>query len=142
LADFVQQAHVRGILLIAGDYAEARGPYATVSQVLQSGIIGRHGLARIAFAGHPEGHPKVASTELRRALLEKVQLATAANLEVRLVTQFFFDHSPFLRWAEETRAGVEARIVGGLAGPANLARHFKFALRCAHSGDGGQSIRA
>ena len=65
-------------------------------------------------------------------------LAAQAGLEVTLVTQFFFEHKPFLHWVGELRArGVGARLVG-VAGPARPATLLKFAMRCGV----GPSIRA
>jgi methylenetetrahydrofolate reductase (NADPH) len=52
-------------------------------------------------------------------------------LELTLVTQFFFEETPFLAWVRELRsAGVEARIVGGVAGPTKLSSLIKYAMRC------------
>ena len=139
LADLVSSAGVAEILLVAGDYAKAVGPYSAVRDILRSGALEKHGLKRLSVAGHPEGHPKVALDELRHAELEKVVFATEAGLEVTLLTQFFFEHSPFLEWVSMLRSrGIHARTVGGLAGPAGLATLFKFALRCGV----GPSIRA
>jgi methylenetetrahydrofolate reductase (NADPH) len=139
LADLVARAQVEEVLLIAGDYAQAVGPYSTVADVLATGALKKHGLKRVSLAGHPEGHPKVALDELRRAEREKVVLATQAGLDVTLVTQFFFEHTPFLKWVGELRAqGVRTRIVGGLAGPAGIATLLKFAMRCGV----GPSVRA
>jgi methylenetetrahydrofolate reductase (NADPH) len=139
LGDLVSDAHVREVLLISGDYATPIGPYSAVSEILRSGVLSRHGLTRVSIAGHPEGHPAVVLDEIRRAEREKVQLAKAAHLEVTVVTQFFFESAPFLEWVRDLRAhGVQARIVGGLAGPASLATLFRFAKRCG----AGPSIRA
>ena len=81
----------------------------------------------------------MALDELRHAEREKVLLATEAGLDVTLVTQFFFEHTPFLEWVSMLRShGIRARTIGGLAGPAGLATLFKFALRCGV----GPSIRA
>lgn len=139
LADFVRSAQVQEVLLIAGDYPQAVGPYATVSEALGSGLLNKHGLKGISVAGHPEGNPKVALDEVRRAEREKVMLAAEAGLDVTLLTQFFFEPTPFLEWVSELRShGIRARIVGGLAGPAGLATLFRFARRCGV----GPSIRA
>jgi methylenetetrahydrofolate reductase (NADPH) len=93
----------------------------------------------VSLAGHPEGHPKVALDEIRRAELEKVELADRAGLHTSLLTQMFFDAAPFIDWARELRSrGVRCRIVGGVAGPARITTLFKFALRCGV----GPSIRA
>lgn len=139
LGELVRSAQVREVLLIAGDYPRALGPYATVVDVLNSGLLDRHGLRRVSLAGHPEGHPRVSLDEIRRAECEKSTLAQEAGLEVTLLTQFFFESAPFLKWAHELRSrGVAARIVGGLAGPASIATLFRFAMRCGV----GPSIRA
>jgi methylenetetrahydrofolate reductase (NADPH) len=139
LANLVDRSQIDEVLLIAGDYAEAAGPYSTVADVLASAAIGKHGLTRVSLAGYPEGHPKVALDEVRRAEREKVMLATQAGLDVTLVTQFFFDHTPFLQWVGELRAqGIRARVVAGLAGPAGLPTLIRFAIRCGV----GPSVRA
>jgi len=98
----------------------------------------RHGLTRVSVAGHPEGHPKVRPADIRRAELDKARAAEAAALELTLLTQFFFEPAPFLKWAGELRAaGVRARLVGGLAGPTSLGTLIKFAARCG----AGPSVR-
>jgi methylenetetrahydrofolate reductase (NADPH) len=139
LASLAGNAGVKEVLLIAGDHPAALGPYACVSDILHSGLLSKHGYQRVSLAGHPEGHPKVALEVIRRAELEKAQLAAAAGLDTTFLTQFFFESAPFLQWSSELRAqGVRARLVGGLAGPAGLATLFKYALRCGT----GPSIRA
>ena len=139
LAALAADAQVREVLLIAGDHPEPVGPFLTVSDVLRTGALRSHGLTRVSVAGHPEGHPKLTLDEIRRWERRKVALAVEAGLEVTVVTQFFFDHSPFLDWVRDLRLqGVRARIVAGLAGPAGLATLFRFALRCG----AGPSIRA
>jgi methylenetetrahydrofolate reductase (NADPH) len=139
LRGLVREAQISEVLLIAGDYAQALGPFDCVADVLRSGALAEHGLRRVSLAGHPEGHPKVALDEIRRAELEKVELADRAGLHTSLLTQMFFDAAPFIDWARELRSrGVRCRIVGGVAGPARITTLFKFALRCGV----GPSIRA
>jgi len=129
----------REVLLIAGDYPQPTGPYASVADVLRTGKLKAHGLQRVSLAGHPEGHPKVALAEIRRAEIEKAHLAYDAGLETTLLTQFFFEAQPFLDWTAQLRAdGVKARLVGGLCGPASIATLFRYAVRCG----AGPSIRA
>lgn len=139
LAQAVRSAGVNEVLLIAGDYPHSSGPYATVADVLRTGKLGEHGLSRVSLAGHPEGHPKVALTEIRRAEREKAQLARSLGLETTLLTQFFFEAHPFLDWASQLRSEVAGvRLVGGLSGPASIATLFRYAVRCGV----GPSIRA
>jgi methylenetetrahydrofolate reductase (NADPH) len=139
LRELVREAQITEVLLIAGDYAEALGPFHCVADVLRCGVLSGHGLHRVSLAGHPEGHPKVALDEIRRAEREKVELVDRAGLDASLLTQMFFDAVPFIDWARELRSsGVRCRIVGGVAGPARITTLFKFALRCGV----GPSIRA
>jgi methylenetetrahydrofolate reductase (NADPH) len=127
------------LLLIAGDYARPLGPYREVMQVLRTGKLQKYGFTRVSVAGHPEGHPSVPMDEIRRAQLEKSRVAAADGLEVTLVTQFFFEASPFIGWARDLRAaGAGARIVAGLAGPAKIVRLLQLARHCGV----GPSIRA
>jgi methylenetetrahydrofolate reductase (NADPH) len=139
LLELVAQAKVQEVLLIAGDYDSAVGPYANVSDVLRTGALERAGVRRVSLAGHPEGHPKVALDVIRNAEREKLQLAAIAGLTPRFLTQFFFESEPFFAWIEELRRdGIQVETVAGLAGPSRLATLFKFALRCG----AGPSIRA
>jgi methylenetetrahydrofolate reductase (NADPH) len=131
LSGFVETAQVDEVLLISGDYSQALGPYTEVLQVLNSGALQRHGLRRVTVAGHPEGHPKVRLADIRRAELDKARWAEHAGVELTLLTQFFFEQQPFLNWVRELRSGgVQARVVGGLAGPTRLSTLIKFAMRC------------
>lgn len=134
----VVRSGAQEVLLIAGDYARAVGPYSQVSDVLRADTLKRHGLSRVSFAGHPEGHPTIGTDELRRAQLEKAALA--ASLETTFVTQFFFEAAPFLSWASDLRAqGIKrARLIAGLAGPAAITSLLKYAKRCGV----GPSMRA
>jgi methylenetetrahydrofolate reductase (NADPH) len=135
----ISEGGVNEVLLIAGDYPQAAGPYSTVADVLRGAVLEAHGISRVSLAGHPEGHPKVALEEIRRAEHEKAALARAAGLDATFVTQFFFEAQPFLDWAATARAsGIGARLIGGLSGPAGIATLFKYAMRCGV----GPSIRA
>ena len=138
-ARLVGAAGVEEVLLLSGDYPQGLGHFSRVEDVLSTGVLARHGVKRVSFAGHPEGHPKVPVEEIRRAERAKVVAAGESGLQASLVTQFFFEADPFLSWERELHAsGVRARLVAGLAGPARITTLFKFALRCG----AGPSIRA
>jgi len=135
----LRDAGAREVLLIAGDYARPVGPYHCVAEILRGEELQKHGFTRVSVAGHPEGHPSVPADEIRRAQLEKARIGAAAGLEVTLVTQFFFEASPFVQWARDLRsAGVESRIVAGLPGPASIAKLLQLARHCGV----GPSMRA
>lgn len=135
----LRAANARELLLISGDYRQARGPFSDVLTVLKSGRLAAHGYSRVSLAGHPEGHPSVPRGEIRDAQIEKTRCALHQGLEVTLVTQFFFEAKPFLEWARDLRnAGVTARLVAGLPGPAGVAQLLKLARHCGV----GPSLRA
>lgn len=135
----LREAGARELLLISGDYPQARGPFPEVLRVLEGGRLHAHGFDRVSFAGHPEGHPAVPAAEIRRAQIAKARLAAEQGLEVTLVTQFFFESGPFIEWARDLRlAGVTARLVAGLPGPAGVAKLLKLARLCGV----GPSLRA
>ncbi len=139
LRDLAKDARVEEVLLVAGDAPRAAGPYTCVAEALREPALRGAGLKRVSFAGHPEGHPRVALDTIRRAERDKAAIAAALGLEAAFVTQFVFEAAPFLAWARAMRSdGVRARIVAGLAGPAKVSTLLKYALRCGV----GPSIRA
>jgi methylenetetrahydrofolate reductase (NADPH) len=135
----VTKCRVEEVLLLSGDYPQGAGAFSRVEDAMRTGVLSKYGLRRVSVAGHPEGHPKVELAEIRRAEKAKAAIAAEAGLQASFVTQFFFESEPFLSWAKEMRAaGVQARLVAGLAGPAKITTLFKFAMRCG----AGPSIRA
>jgi methylenetetrahydrofolate reductase (NADPH) len=139
LRELVARAGVRRVLLIAGDRADSLGPFSEALDVMRSDSLATFGIRQVTVAGHPEGHPRISSSELRRAERDKVACAANNGIALEFLTQFFFEPAPFLGWVKQLRAsGVRARVVAGLAGPARLATLFKYALRCGV----GPSIRA
>ena len=139
IAALAGDADVHRLLLIAGDRADPLGPFAQTLDVLASDLLWRYAVRHVTVAGHPEGHPRIAYGDLKRAEREKIACAAERGIELTFLTQFFFEAAPFLEWVRELRRnGVRARVVAGLTGPARLATLFKYALRCGV----GPSIRA
>jgi methylenetetrahydrofolate reductase (NADPH) len=134
----VGEAGVESILLIGGDDSPV-GPFRASLDLLATGVVERHGIGRVAFAGYPEGHPAIDGRTLDAALQAKVALAHQRELDVSLVTQFGFEAGPILRWIASLRAkGVFCPVRVGVAGPASVATLAKFAVRCGI----GASLRA
>jgi methylenetetrahydrofolate reductase (NADPH) len=130
-------AGVDSVLLIAGDRGLPSGPFDSSAALLETGLFQRFGIRNIGVAGHPEGHPVVASDKLDAALAEKKALAQRAGLSMWVVTQFCFEAEPVLAWAARQKdLGLPVWV--GLAGPASLPRLLRFAALC---GVGG-SVRA
>jgi methylenetetrahydrofolate reductase (NADPH) len=141
--DFLQraaaEAGVKAAMIIGGDPDHPVGPFPDAHDLLASGLVGHHGLREVAFAGYPEGHPRIAARTLDEALRAKVALARRQGLEVSLVTQFGFDAAPILRWIASLRTqDIVCPVLVGIAGPATVATLAKFAVRCGI----GASLRA
>jgi len=141
--DFLQRAEaeaaVTAALIIGGDPDHPVGPFPDAYDLLASGLIEHHGLREVAFAGYPEGHPRISARTLDEALRAKVELAGRQGLDVSLLTQFGFDAAPILRWIAALRArDIVCPVLVGIAGPATVATLAKFAVRCGI----GASLRA
>ena len=135
LDDFLTRVHgeadVRRILLIAGDIAVPRGPFASTLDVCRSGVIENHGIDRVTIAGHPEGHPQVDKDEAFASIAARRDWGRAAGIDVDMITQFCFESEPILDLMKALEArGIDMPVTVGLAGPATPATLMKFALRC------------
>lgn len=125
------QAHVNRLLVIAGDSDRTPGPYTSAIEVIESGLLQRHGITEVMIAGYPEGHPRISNDVLDRALAAKIEAAEQTGLGVVVVTQFGFSAERIAGWIERMRdLGVEQQIRIGMAGPTNLATLLRFARRC------------
>lgn len=132
LENLSSQAEIKAALVIAGgNYDQPLGPYSSSMSLVNSGILERHGIGDLRFAGHPEGHPLVGNADLMNALLEKQQYGERRRLPVSLVTQFFFDFAPVAEWARQlSRSGICLPIKVGLHGISTLSGLIKQARFC------------
>jgi methylenetetrahydrofolate reductase (NADPH) len=134
-----EDAGVTQVLLLGGDMARPAGPFHSALVLLSTGVVERHGIAALVFAGYPEGHPHIDNGALHAALLAKLEVARQRGLATSLVTQFGFEAPPIQRWIAARRAeGITCPIRIGLAGPATVATLAKYAVRCGI----GASLRA
>ena len=124
-------AGVDSLLLVAGDRAEAAGPYPDAPAVLDSGLLAEHGFRSLGVAAHPEGHPFVDRGRLDSALSRKMEYAAATGTRMWVVTQFGFSPAPFLNWlARIEDAGCTLPVRIGVPGPARLHTLTIYAARC------------
>jgi methylenetetrahydrofolate reductase (NADH) len=139
LARLSEMADITRALVIAGDVDRPRGPFASSLDVMQTGLLQKHGINSVLVAGHPEGHPAVTEEVMRVALCEKVAYARETGLDVQIVTQFCFDANTVVNWLVRIRrCGIDAPLRIGVAGPASTASLMKFAMHCGI----GNSLRA
>ena len=125
------EAGVTQALIVAGDIARPAGDLQSALQVLESGLLEKHGIRTIGVAGHPEGHRDVSDPALRDALKRKNAYAAQTGTDVYIVTQFVFSAGPVIDW-EASHGGDIGRlpITVGLPGLANAKTLFKYAMEC------------
>ena len=122
---------VRRLLVIGGDRDAPAGAFHHAIEVIESGSPQNRGIREIGIAGYPEGHPRVAATEIDRALAAKIEAASATGLGVHIVTQFAFAPAPILAFIARLRdTGIEQTVRIGLAGPASVATLLRYAAIC------------
>src|SRR5262245_50868135 len=80
------EAAVRRALVIAGDRDQPAGPFRSAIEVIDGGMLRRHGLIEIGIAGYPDGHPRLAQHDLDRALADKIHAAETTGMSVHIVT--------------------------------------------------------
>jgi methylenetetrahydrofolate reductase (NADPH) len=122
---------VTQVLIVAGDNAQPEGELTSGLQVLESGLLEKHGIRTLGVAGHPEGHRDVSDEVLRDALRRKNAYAARTGADVRIVTQFAFTPDPVIAWEASHGADIgRLPITVGLPGLATTKTLLKYALDC------------
>lgn len=120
LLDRLAAAGVDDAFVVAGDAAEAAGPYPDGLALLEAMADRGHPFARLGVPGYPEGHHLIDDEALWAALAAKQRHATY------VVTQMCFASATICRWVAEARErGVVLPVYAGVAGvvePATLLR--------------------
>jgi len=127
----VREASVRKALVLGGDEAAARGPFADGTALVREGGLADAGLREIGLPGYPEGHPRIPRAVLEAAFAEKLALAARQLLGAYVVTQFSFAPARVVEFcAELARTAPAVPVYVGLAGPTNPVQLLRFAQRC------------
>lgn len=127
----VEEANISDVLVIGGGLEEPAGEFTSSMDVLETGLFDKYGIKRIGVAGHPEGTPDFNRETAEEALRLKQAFAERSDAEMRIVTQFGFDSTGFIKWAHGLRdAGIELPVHLGVAGPAKLTTLVKYAIMC------------
>lgn len=124
----VSQAAPKRFMFVGGDPATPAGPYQDSLALLASGVLERHGIDQVVITGYPEGHPKIDSGELMRALKWKLDFLREVGCDVEITTQFGFDAEAVVRWIEHLRQqGIDTPVRIGVPGPADVGKLLRFA---------------
>ncbi|BBD97062.1 methylenetetrahydrofolate reductase [Sphingobium amiense] len=131
LATVVREAGVTRSFVIAGDPAEAAGPYSDSMALIRTGAFERAGIRAVGIGGHPEGHPNMTAEQTFEVLVAKCREIEDRGMAPLIVTQFSFDAQPVLDWLLLLRArGIDAPVRIGVPGPAGIKTLMRFAARC------------
>ena len=131
LADITTKAGVKRVFIIAGDPPEPEGPFEDSLQIIETGLLEKHGITIVGIGGHPEGHPNVSKADLWVWMENKIAALRARNITPLVVTQFAFDDDAIIAWIKEMRErGIDVPVRLGVPGPAGIKRLLGFARRC------------
>jgi methylenetetrahydrofolate reductase (NADPH) len=131
LGEITSKAGVKRVFIIAGDPPEPEGPYSDSLQIIESGLLEKHGIEIVGIGGHPEGHPNNTPADLWIWMEKKVAAIRAHGMVPLVVTQFAFDDDAIVEWlAEMRRRNIDVPVRLGVPGPAGIKRLLGFAKRC------------
>ena len=125
----LQDAGVKRVLLIGGGVPEPTGKYASVMDLLKTGLFEEYGINSFDFAGHPEGNPDDPKSEYH--MLEKLQWTKEREFSARIVTQWSLNAKKTNNWISDLREkGVSNPIHIGVPGPSTVKSLMRFAKVC------------
>jgi methylenetetrahydrofolate reductase (NADPH) len=128
LVAYTSRCGVEEVLCIGGGVDDPVGDFAATMEVLETGLIQKHGIRQIGVAGHPEGSPDISEDAVAEALAAKNELAARDGLDLYIETQFCFEADIVLDWERRVRAaGNRLPIRIGIPGPATIKTLFRFA---------------
>lgn len=131
LARLAGEAGATRAVVLAGAVAEPLGPFESSMDVLETGLLDRHGFRHVGVAGHPEGSPDISDAALAQALAWKNEFSARSDASFEIVTQFLFDAQPAIAWERRIReAGNQLPIRIGLPGLATLKTLIGHARAC------------
>jgi methylenetetrahydrofolate reductase (NADPH) len=131
LGALAAEAGVVDVLVVGGSAKEQAGEYSSSIEILESGLLERHGIVRAGVAGHPEGTPDIPPESVRASLAAKNAFAAQSPIELRLVSQFALAAEPYVAWERQIRAeGNRLPVFAGIPGVTSPATLLKYGLAC------------
>ncbi|MDA1283877.1 MAG: methylenetetrahydrofolate reductase [Proteobacteria bacterium] len=116
------------ILVIGGGGSQVGFINSSVD-ILESGLLEKYDFNKVKVAGHPEGSPDINNEILKEFLLIKEKIHTSKELDLEIVTQFFFESDPFIKWdVFLDKIGVTLPVRVGFPGPATFKTLLNFGL--------------
>ena len=116
-------------ILIIGGGGNQVGSIKSSLDILESGLLEKYNFYKINVAGHPEGSPDIKDDVLKKFLLAKQEIHDSKELDLEIVTQFFFQSDPFIKWDVFLDSiGVNLPVRVGFPGPATFKTLLNFGL--------------
>ena len=125
------EAGVTHVLAIGGATSRPVGPFSSSMQLLETGLLDRHGVRRIGVAGHPEGSPDIPDHAAAAAIDWKNAFAESTDADLYIATQFCFEAPPIITWEKKLQArGNRLPIRIGIPGLATIKSLLAHAKAC------------
>ena len=125
------EADIDEVLTIAGAVDQPLGAFSDSMQVLETGLLDKHGIKKVGVAGHPEGSPDMPDEAIAAALNWKNDFANRSGADVYIVTQFCFEAEPIIAWDKAIRAAGNALPIRiGVPGLATIKTLLNYAKAC------------
>jgi methylenetetrahydrofolate reductase (NADPH) len=130
LAGWLREHGIAEVFVIAGDAAEPAGPYEGSAPFIRDLLSGDPGVARVGFAGYPDGHALIEPSVVAEQLVAKRDLLAEAGVDGWISTQMCFDGDRIRQWIVEQRAaGVSVPIRLGIPGVVDRTRLMTMGTR-------------
>ena len=130
--DFLKEVRKRtdsSKILVIGGGGDQKGSITSSLDILESSLLAEFGFHHIGIAGHPEGSPDISQDTINEFLNKKFELSKTSNLDLELVTQFFFNAQPFIEWCEKLKKEkINLPVRVGFPGPASFKTLLNFGL--------------
>ncbi len=112
------------VFVVAGDAADAVGPYAGAVELLEEMATVDHGLTHVGITGYPEPHAFISDRAAIDAMARKAPHATY------IVSQICYDPVVIRGWIANLRArGIELPVYLGVPGVIDRSRLLRVSLR-------------
>ena len=132
---YQNEAGIEQALLLAGGVTNPHGDYTSSMQLVETELFEKYNFKHLHFAGHPEGNkdidPDSSNKNIDQALSWKQKFQERTDINLALTTQFCFEASPVIEWADALiKNGIDIPVHIGVAGPAKLQTLIKFSIAC------------
>ena len=116
-------------ILVIGGGGNQNGSVSSSLEILESGLLKDNDFEEIGIAGHPEGSPDIDQNTVNEFLNKKYELSKSKNLSLELVTQFFFNAEPFIKWCKFLdNSNIKLPVRVGFPGPASFKTLLNFGI--------------